>query len=289
MIEITGAHELEASDRAILNLLYQHAHDSGRMGEQDAEWSISLGRLRPSLHESNDRLPDSLKRIIRVVVTVPIPEPQTGEPAYLLTHLFDFFTLPFGDATGSFVRFGLPRKLQPILARSNRWGRIKAEIVCAMTSKYAIAVYELVCLRANLDRRVETFPVERFRDLLGVPPGAYSNGKDFRRFVIEPAMLEVNGLSGIGVKIEMKRRHVRAPIEAITVAWWKKEGDEFRATMRERDHSKIGRMARLKGAVPQARMAPYWPVTLAPIQITRIDCDPLERPFRGTLSARCAS
>jgi len=31
LIEITGAHALEASDRAILNLLYQFAHDSGRM------------------------------------------------------------------------------------------------------------------------------------------------------------------------------------------------------------------------------------------------------------------
>jgi hypothetical protein len=39
LIEITGAYELEASDRAILNLLYQHAHDSGRIGEKDAEWS----------------------------------------------------------------------------------------------------------------------------------------------------------------------------------------------------------------------------------------------------------
>jgi hypothetical protein len=29
LIEITGAYGLEASDRAILNILYQHAHDSG--------------------------------------------------------------------------------------------------------------------------------------------------------------------------------------------------------------------------------------------------------------------
>ena len=42
LIEITGAHELEPSDRAILNLLYQHAHDTGRVGEKDAEWSIPL-------------------------------------------------------------------------------------------------------------------------------------------------------------------------------------------------------------------------------------------------------
>jgi len=253
LIEITGAHELEASDRAILNLLYQHAHDSGRLGEKDAEWSIPLAKLRPSLHESNDRLLDSLKRILRVVVTVPIPEPETGEPAYLLTHLFDFFTLPAGDTKPqAFVRFGLPRKLQPILARSNRWGRIKAEVVCAMTSKYAMAVYELVCLRANMERCIETFPLARFRDLLGVPPGAYANGKDFRLKVIEPAVLEVNGLSDIGIQIRLVRRHARAPITDITVAWWKKQGDEFRAAMRERNGSKAGRMARLRGTVETA-------------------------------------
>jgi hypothetical protein len=38
LIEITGAHALEASDRAILNLLYQHAHDSGRLGDPAASW-----------------------------------------------------------------------------------------------------------------------------------------------------------------------------------------------------------------------------------------------------------
>jgi hypothetical protein len=156
LIEITGAHELEASDRTIVNLLYQHAHKNGRM--KAPEWSIPLAQLRTSAHESNDRLLDSLKRILRVVVTVPIPEPQTGEPAYLATHLFDFFTLPVAATDQATVRFGLPEKLQPILAGSNRWGRIKAEVVCAMTSKYAIALYELVQLRASMERCIETFP-----------------------------------------------------------------------------------------------------------------------------------
>jgi hypothetical protein len=51
----------------------------------------------------------------------------------------------------------------------------------------------------------------------------------------------------MGIQIEMVRRHSRAPITAITVTWWRKEGDEFRAAMRERDRSKVGRMARLRG------------------------------------------
>jgi hypothetical protein len=255
LIEITGAHELEASDRAILNLLYQHAHDSGRMGEKDAEWSIPLARLRSSKHESNDRLLDSLKRILRVVVTVPIPEPESGKPAYLATHLFDFFTLPVAESGQATVRFGLPKKLQPLLAGSNRWGRIKAEVVCAMTSKYAIALYEMVQLRAKMARCIETFPLAPFRDLLGVPPGAYERGNDFARFVIKPAVLEVNGLSDMSVDLTLVRRSKFAPIEAVTVTWWRKEGDEFRAVIQERDRSKVGRMARLRGVSETALSA----------------------------------
>ncbi|MGD0108437.1 MAG: hypothetical protein ABSC06_31020 [Rhodopila sp.] len=47
LIEITGAHELEAPDRAILNLLYQHAHNSGRLTEGDAAWELPLA-VRPT-------------------------------------------------------------------------------------------------------------------------------------------------------------------------------------------------------------------------------------------------
>ena len=43
------------------------------------------------------------------------------------------------------------------------------------------------------------------------------------RFVVDPTTLEVNGLSDVGVQIEVKRRHTHAPIENVTVARWKKQ------------------------------------------------------------------
>lgn len=249
LIEITGAHELEAQDRAVLNLLYQHAHDSGRLGEIGAEWELPMAALRPSRHESNDRLRDSLHRLLRVVVTVPVFSAKTGEPRLIKTHLFDFFDLSADErAANATVRFGLPKQLQPVLNRSSRWGRIKAETVCAMTSKYAIALYELVQLRAGMDRCVETFPIKRFRSLMGVPPGKLLRGPDFVRRVIEPAVLEVNGLSDVGVQANLVRAHTRAPITAVTLAWWRKQGDEFRVTHTEHQQPKQGRLARLRGA-----------------------------------------
>lgn len=59
---------------------------------------------------------------------------------------------------------------------------------------------------------------------MGVPPGAYASDRDFRVKVIEPAVLEVNGLSDVGVQIEVVRRNMRTPITAVTIAWWKQQG-----------------------------------------------------------------
>jgi hypothetical protein len=98
-----------------------------------------------------------------------------------------------------------------------------------------------------MDRCVEIFSTGRFRELLGVPPSSYGRGNDFDRFVITPALLELNGLSDMGASIQVVRRSSRAPITAITVSWWKKHGEEYRNTLRERDRSKVGRMARLRG------------------------------------------
>ncbi len=248
LIEIEGGHLLEASDRAIFNQLLQMAHDSGRLTDPDAEWEVSLASLRRSVskHESNDRVRDSLDRLMDTKVVVSHVSSRTGKRRTLKTHLLDFTDTDDRDAPSATVEFGIPKRLRLILARSNRWGRIRCEISYAMSSKYAIALYEMICLRTNLDRCVETIPIRRFRELLGVPPDAYERGDNFMRFVLGPALLEVNGLSDMGVQAELVRRHSRAPIETVRIAWWKKSGDEFRAAIEERNRSKVGRMARLK-------------------------------------------
>lgn len=247
LIEITGAHALEASDRAILNLLYQHAHDSGRLGDPSATWEMPITALRPSKHNGTDRIRDSLSRLLSVQVKVAYREGNTGHDRVLLTHLFESFDIPADERTGGPVRFRVPISLIPVLAQSSRWGRIKAEIVCAMSSKYAISLYELVQLRGNMNRCIEVFALDRFRDLLGVPPGAYERGNDFIKRVIDPAILEVNGLSEFGVQVEVDRAYSRAPITRVRLAWWRKTDDEYRAIYQERQRSKLGRMARLKG------------------------------------------
>lgn len=248
LIEIEGGHLLEASDRALFNQLLQMAHDSGRLVEPDAEWEVSLAGLRRAIskHESNDRVRESLDRLMATRVIVSHVSNRTGRRKTLKTHLLEFTDTDDRDSPSATVEFGIPKRLRQILARSNRWGRIRCEIPYAMASKYAVALYEMICLRAKLDRCVETIPIKRFRDLLGVPPDAYERGDNFMRFVLRPALLEVNGLSDMTVSAELKRQHCRAPIDAVAIDWRCKTGDEFRAAIQERNRSKVGRMARLK-------------------------------------------
>ncbi|HTF65880.1 MAG TPA: replication initiation protein [Edaphobacter sp.] len=115
-----------------------------------------------------------------------------------------------------------------------------------MSSKNAVALYEMVCLRANLARSIEKIDLQKFRRLVGVPPNVYERCDNLMRFVIRPAILEVNVLSDIGVDIHLVRSHSRAPITAVELCWGKKTGDEFRASIEERNRGKIGRKARLK-------------------------------------------
>ena len=251
LIEVTGTSMLEASDRVILNLLYQHAHDSGQFTEPNTSFELPITDLLHSSHSSTDRIRDSIARLLAVQVRVPIKHPTTGKPATLQTSLLHSVVTPDKVERGepALVCYSIPDKLLPVLLTSNRWGRIKASTVCAMASKYAIALYELIQLRAGMDRCVEVFPIARFRELMGVPLGAYTEGTGFIRKVIEPAVLEVNALSDLSVMAEVRRRSSRAPIEAIAVTWWKKEGDQFREAIRERERPKLGRRARLKAQV----------------------------------------
>jgi hypothetical protein len=250
LIEVTGTHLLEASDRALLNALLQRAHDSGKMAEVDAEWETTFAELRAELsqHKGNERVRESLKRLGSVRVTVHYLA-RNGEARTLETPLLAFIDTGDGDGGNVTVQYSFPKRLRVVLLRSNRWGRVRCEVAYAMKSKYAIALYEMICLRINRESCVEVFTLENFRDLLGVPPGTYIQGGDFQRFVVAPALLEINGLSDFVVDIELRRRHARAPVHEVAISWRKKQGDEYRAAVKERERSKIGRKARLRGEV----------------------------------------
>lgn len=60
----------------------------------------------------------------------------------------------------------------------------------------------------------------------------------------------------IGVKVEVERACSHAPITGVQLGWWKKDGEEYRRTYKERQRSKLGRMARLREKVEAVTLEP---------------------------------
>ena len=118
LIEIQGAHALEASDRAIFNHLLRHAHNSGSIGDPIAEWEITFAELlrASSKHESSDRLRESLKRLRGTAVKVTYQDSEGPWREYD-THLLEFTDTNKSNCATATVQFGFPRRLREILAR----------------------------------------------------------------------------------------------------------------------------------------------------------------------------
>ena len=115
LFEITGAHALEASDRAIFNQLLQIAHDSARLAELDAEWEIKaviVAPTRTSRHQSNDRVRASLRRLRRTEVKVTYISARTGKRRVMETHLLEFTDTDEEESSEATVQFGIPKRLR---------------------------------------------------------------------------------------------------------------------------------------------------------------------------------
>lgn len=249
LIEIRGTGNLTLQDRRVLNLLYAHA---GNRIAEDCYHRIALTELRGS-HVGNERVKDSIRRLVKTVVEIPI-EDRRGRPATRMFPLLDDSTIcddeddPLAELTYSFSK-----GVRAIIGRSEHWGRIQSQILFQFSSKYALALYELLCLRRNLSVSVETFGADDFRALLGVGADEYGRMPDFLRRVVEPAVTEVSGLSDLRVSVLPLRKgeSKRGKVTGFMVRWHRKNAREMAATVREWERSRMGRAARLRGDVAE--------------------------------------
>jgi Initiator Rep protein, WH2 len=135
-----------------------------------------------------------------------------------------------------------------IIRESSQYARLQKQVMFAFSSKYALALYEMVQKRGNLKFKTsEEFPVDRFRALLGVEEGKLQAFKSFKQRAIDPAVLEVNGLGEFGCRVEPI--YSGRKVTSVRLSWWSKNLDERKVTLNELRFSRVGRRARLQGKV----------------------------------------
>ena len=78
-------------------------------------------------------------------------------------------------------------------------------MICSFQSKYALALYEALCLRGNLQICDQELGVADFRQLLGIPAGKLELFKNLKKWAIDLAVEEVNALSDFWVETDPLR------------------------------------------------------------------------------------
>lgn len=247
LIDIRAGAELSLQDRRIFNLLIENAWS--QIGE-DVTHRIALARLRGPRHRGGERVADSVKTLMTTLVEVPAT--LDGQAAVFATQLLGETTRVMDeDSPNAVLLYCFPRGLRRIIQDSRYWGRIKAYVMFAFSSKYALALYEAVCLRGNLRVNEQHFSVEEFRALLGVEPGKLPLFKSMKQRVLDPAVMEVNGLSDFKVEVDTVRDGgaVRGTLKGFVLRWEKKSPEEWKAALDELQRPRVGRVARMTGKV----------------------------------------
>ncbi len=252
LIEIRGTDLLSLHDRRVMNVLYANA---GQKLCEDVNHVISISELRDN-HRGGERVRDSITRLMTTLVKVPAVD-KKGNPATTSVQILSDTTITNDeDSPDGHVIYSFSPGMRAIIKDSTLWGRIRTTVVFAFTSKYALSLYELISARINLTHVWhEEFSLDDFRERLGVPRDKLNRTPDLLRKVIQPAVVEVNGLADFGVKIEPIRTGgtMRGLVTGFRVAWWRKDIPALKETFSELQRSKVGRIARLTNKVETLR------------------------------------
>lgn len=240
--------ELSLQDARIFNVLIENAASAITT---DKWHEITMQKLRGQKHQSSDRVRDSIKRLMTTLVEMPVRD-RNGLAAIQTTALLseNIATIDENNPR-AILRYKLTETMRAIVESSKYWGRLKGYVIYAFSSRYALALYEAICLRINLEQDRQFLTVEQFRELMQIGKGKYPLYSPLRQFVIEPALVEVNGLSDFIVTIEAVREGgmQRGKLKGFELTWRKKEADEWNASLAELMRHHSGRRARLLGLV----------------------------------------
>lgn len=154
------------------------------------------------------------------------------------------------DADDGLIRYDFQPLMREIINESRVFARLHKQIMFALSSKYSLALYELIQKRGNLSKSFEDLSIADLRNFLGVPPGKLSSWINLKNKAITPAVEEVSDLSEFVVSIEAVKGNTRGFTD-VRLSWQRKDLPELQQVERELSNSKVGRKARLAGTVEQ--------------------------------------
>lgn len=241
LVDIIEMTPLTLTDRRIYNLLLANAWE--KIAEP-VQHLIPKRELQNTLHKGTDRLEDSIRRLMSAIVQLRVQDGKVWVTKRV--QLLGGNVVP--DSDDGFIRYDFQPLMREIVAESRVFARLHKQIMFALSSKYSLALYEMIQKRGNMTRTYEEMTIDEFRSFLGVPAGKLNTWINFKNFAIRPAVSEVSDLSDFKVTVDPVKGKGKQ-FTGVRLAWERKALPELRSVERELNASKVGRKARLAGKV----------------------------------------
>lgn len=249
LVDLVEVTPLTLADRRIYNQLLENAWDAI---EKPVSHVIAKSDLRGS-HNSNDRVGASIERLMASIVKVQVV--RDGEPAIERVQLLGG-NVETARRDG-LLEYEIPQRLRRIIKDSTVFARLQREVMFALSSKYALTLYEMVQKRGNLRwRSSEKFSLDDMRGVLGVPKGKLTSWSNLKLRAIDPAVEEVSALSDYIVEVDPIKTGRR--VTHIELRWWRKDAGGEAEVERELQFSKVGRKERASAKSEAVRPRPGW-------------------------------
>lgn len=204
---------------------------------------------------------DSVRRLTKTIVEWRSTE---GDKRYKGISALFGAKIEDEDCETGVLHFHFPPLLIPILKDPRRFARLRTHFLIELSGKYAVTLYELLESAANKDVPVLKVTVEELRQWLKVPPGSLVRWQDFRRFVLEPAIRQINSApEGAGFAVTMRPQKKGRSIYSVLFEVIKtKERDALEVKLLEKEKQPELFEVRLRTATYEdaKRVAPGWDV-----------------------------
>jgi Initiator Replication protein len=191
--------------RRAWNILLANAYDELPTKEEHSITIADLIRKLDFDSKNEDYLRESLTALVTCAVEWNILGKDKRQKWGVSTLLAD------AEIEGGVCNYSYGPKLRKRLHNPTMYARISLSMQNRFESKYALALWELCVDFLDVSRNsgeTRFIPLEDFMDLMGVDRGGYAKEfKVLRRFVITPAIKEINKVTDFHVEEEYRRQN----------------------------------------------------------------------------------
>jgi hypothetical protein len=246
LIDIIESTPLKLHDKQLFNELLANAWS--KIGEGKLH-RIHKSELR-SIDKNRSRLNGSLDRLSGTFIRTTV----TRDDGELYKRRLNFLAhIDDAISDDGWILYKFNEYAENMMVNSNVFARIQREVMMALSSRYSLALYEILAKRMNLTHtQSEVFELPIFRKMLGVPEDKYKLMSHLRTRILDTAFGEVEQLTNIGCAYALIRNRGKGYTH-IKVSWFPKDASAKSDAEKNRKKTKGQQIAERKEVAARLR------------------------------------